>query len=592
MVLRVALQIDGDASGAKAAAEDAKAAVGSLPASAGSAAAKANAEIARTAALASGAVKLSTNQVQNLSFQLNDMAVMLASGQSPTMMLMQQGMQISQIFGPGVGVAGALKATGAAIGSFLLNPLNLAVAAFAAGAGIVPMFFSAITSGGQSAEALLERHEALIGRIKEAWPAAAQAAGAYMRESVDVVRYLESRNLEGMTAALQAEALHVVNATREVQEDIVAGFGAVPVARTAEVLAPFADAIDKLREGVRAGRPDVAAYRREITALAEANPELRELADGLLAASEEAETLQRALDAGTSAINRTGAEAVASAANVREFGSALRELQGIALPDLDDRARALAAYKQALSDAVSPGMRAGTETEYLAALDRIAEAERAAAAAAAARGAAARSVRQSIYVDRDALAELEDQQRAVIAGWDEMRGVASGAFSSVANDIRHGTAAGAILLNVVNRIADAFVRAGASGFETLLFGARGAVPAGLLGSAPPNLFSVPASVGLYHGGGTVTAPPAVTRTVPAMLFANAPRFHEGLGLRPREFPAILEEGETVIPRGQRAGSGATYVFNVSTPSPRAFAESRSTVTQAAARIAGRFGRFT
>ena len=198
MVLRVALQIDGDASGAKAAAEDAKAAVGSLPAAAGSAAGKANAEIARTAALASGAVRLSTNQVQNLSFQLNDMAVMLASGQSPTMMLMQQGMQISQIFGPGVGVAGALKATGAAIGSFLLNPLNLAVAGFAAAAGVVPMFFSAITSGGQNAETLLERHEALIGRIKEAWPAAAQAAGAYMRELADVVRYLESRNLDGL----------------------------------------------------------------------------------------------------------------------------------------------------------------------------------------------------------------------------------------------------------------------------------------------------------------------------------------------------------------------------------------------------------
>ncbi len=590
MVLRVALQIDGDASGAKAAAEDAKAAVGSLPASAGTAAAKANAEIARTAALAGGAVKLSTNQVQNLSFQLNDMAVMLASGQSPTMMLMQQGMQISQIFGPGVGVAGALKATGAAIGSFLLNPLNLAVAGFAAAAGIVPMFFSAITSGGQSAEALLERHEALIGRIKEAWPAAAQAAGAYMRESVDVVRYLESRNLEGMTAALQAEALRVVDATREVQEEIVEGVGHVPVLRTAEMFAPFTDAIDRLREGVRAGRPDVAAYRREITAIAEASPELRGLADALLTASEEAETLQRALDAGTSAINRTGAEAMSSAAGVREFGSALKSLQGIALPELDDRARALAAYKEALAGAVSPGMRAGAETEYLATLDRIAEAERVAAAAAAARGAAGRSVRQSVYVDRDALAELEDQQRAVIAGWDEMRGVASGVFSSVANDIRQGAAAGAIMLNVVNRIADAFVRAGASGFESLLFGARGAVPAGLFGTAPPNLFSVPASVGLYHGGGTVTASPPLTRTVPMSLFANAPRFHEGL--RPREFPAILEEGETVIPRGQRAGGGATYVFNVSTPSPRAFAESRSTVTRAAARIAGRFGRFT
>ena len=47
----------------------------------------------------------------------------------------------------------------------------------------------------------------------------------------------------------------------------------------------------------------------------------------------------------------------------------------------------------------------------------------------------------------------------------------------------------------------------------------------------------------------------------------------------------------MIPRGQRAG-GDTYVFNVETPSPRAFGESRATVARAAGRLAARSRRHT
>lgn len=48
-------------------------------------------------------------QTQNLIFQLNDVVVGLASGQRPLTVLLQQGSQISTIYGPGRGVLGTLQ---------------------------------------------------------------------------------------------------------------------------------------------------------------------------------------------------------------------------------------------------------------------------------------------------------------------------------------------------------------------------------------------------------------------------------------------------------------------------------------------------
>ena len=59
---------------------------------------------------------------------------------------------------------------------------------------------------------------------------------------------------------------------------------------------------------------------------------------------------------------------------------------------------------------------------------------------------------------------------------------------------------------------------------------------------------------VYHDGGVVGQGSPSTRFVDAAMFLNAPRFHNGLA--PDEMPAILQRGETVIPRGQSSGSQA------------------------------------
>lgn len=74
----------------------------------------------------------------------------------------------------------------------------------------------------------------------------------------------------------------------------------------------------------------------------------------------------------------------------------------------------------------------------------------------------------------------------------------------------------------------------------------------LLGSFVSSLFggggsSIPAGVGLWHGGGVVGYDKPQTAFVNPALFAGAPRLHKGLA--PDEYPAILQRGETVTPKG-------------------------------------------
>jgi phage-related minor tail protein len=76
-----------------------------------------------------GQSRLSSAQLANLTYQLNDVVVGLASGQQPMMVLIQQGSQIAQIMGQ-AGVTGTLKGLGQALGS-LLTPARLAAGAIA-----------------------------------------------------------------------------------------------------------------------------------------------------------------------------------------------------------------------------------------------------------------------------------------------------------------------------------------------------------------------------------------------------------------------------------------------------------------------------
>lgn len=111
MTLRTALVFDGDASGARQAANETAAGLGAVEAAAVSAAAEANRAARMAEQTTARLARQATQQRANLVFQLNDIFVSLASGQNPAMVAIQQGSQISTIYGPG-GLGRALTETG------------------------------------------------------------------------------------------------------------------------------------------------------------------------------------------------------------------------------------------------------------------------------------------------------------------------------------------------------------------------------------------------------------------------------------------------------------------------------------------------
>ena len=100
--------------------------------------------------------------VTQLGYQFNDIGMMIASGQNPLMLALQQGTQITQVLGP-MGAKGAVKALGGAFMG-LLNPVNLVTyAVIAGGAALIQWAMT----GKKSAEELRKSFKSVEEAIDE-----------------------------------------------------------------------------------------------------------------------------------------------------------------------------------------------------------------------------------------------------------------------------------------------------------------------------------------------------------------------------------------------------------------------------------------
>lgn len=159
-----------------------------------------NAALARSNVVASGAVG-------NLTAQFNDIFTMLAAGQNPLQLAIQQGMQITQVFG-NQGAASALEmAKNAVLG--MLSPMNLmTIGGIAAGAAMVQWLMSA----GEEAVTLEEAMEQLSDRTDSFGEAIDRARSPTQDLIADFgeastrirVLLLEMAELEGREAARSA----------------------------------------------------------------------------------------------------------------------------------------------------------------------------------------------------------------------------------------------------------------------------------------------------------------------------------------------------------------------------------------------------
>lgn len=155
----------------------------------------------------------------------------------------------------------------------------------------------------------------------------------------------------------------------------------------------------------------------------------------------------------------------------------------------------------------------------------------------------------------DQLAEAEANLRDTSA--DVLKGFVS--------DLRDGKSGTEALTGALDRLADRLLDLASDQVIDSLFGGlrnAGLFSRGAAGASAPAGSSFASIAGaIFHGGGRVGASGTATRHVPADVFANAPRLHDGLASN--EMAAILQRGETVLtPPQMRALAGSRGGANV------------------------------
>jgi hypothetical protein len=103
----------------------------------------------------------------NVFAQLNDIGMMMAAGQNPLQLALQQGTQLNQVWGQ---MGGKIGAVGAVLrGAFmsLLNPLNLVTIGVIAGGAALMNYFTSAGSGAKTFKENLDELESAIGNLND-----------------------------------------------------------------------------------------------------------------------------------------------------------------------------------------------------------------------------------------------------------------------------------------------------------------------------------------------------------------------------------------------------------------------------------------
>jgi lambda family phage tail tape measure protein len=189
-------------------------------------------------------------------------------------------------------------------------------------------------------------------------------------------------------------------------------------------------------------------------------------------------------------------------------------------------------------------------------------------------------------VTTQAFAHMEDALVSFVqTGKMDFKGLAD----SIIADITRIAIRQAIVGPLAGALFGGGAAAGGAGLLGGLFG--GGAGAGAAAGADAAAAGAPYAL-VWHQGGVVGHDTAPRRPVDPVLFLNAPRYHSGgrVGLSPNEVPAILERGETVIPKGralQSASGGVTVYMTVNARDAESFRKSEN---QIAGELAVRLAR--
>lgn len=563
----------------------------------------------RSAADASRGYTETRANVSSLSAQLNDIAVSLASGQSPFTVMLQQGSQISQALGPGTGLRGAVSAVGQAIGQ-MVSPVNLALGAVLLVGGAAAQYFLGAKSKAEVLDGELKLHGEIIKSIRERYGEAAAGAEEYATKSRTVLEALARSNADALQKSFREQQTAFVDTlgvftSRGSLQDIVAA-----------QYKPFTDAIKDLAAAAAAGAPGVVKFREAVAAAMNAGANVaavqeygRKLMDdtaGMASleakaygAANAVQVLNRAMSGAAEfssglkslgdMFSKTTAQDQIEESYKRLIAGATTYGQVQAANMAREKAYQQLLESQAYKDARGPGrdLSADMSKYYRTQIDNIEEMtaanlneaqglrqttlERTTAALVLKTmndltskanelgiknyqisAAQAQEIQRRAEAEAQSKMALEAMNRTIQQA-DTIRSTLGSTTGTLFNDLANGVKPVEALRNAFTGLRTAILNALGNQFIAALLGGQGtplggATGGGILGSI---------LAGVLHEGG-VAGSGGRSRTVSPALFAGAPRYHSGgiAGLAPNEVPAILKKGEIVDPGdGSMLGGG-------------------------------------
>ena len=111
--------------------------------------------------------QVATHHVSNLSFQLNDIGMMMASGQNPFMLMIQQGPQVAQIFGQMSDEGRKIGPTLAGAFRMFLNPTTLVTLALIGGSAALAQWGMSALSAGKDSRSFSDSLDSALDNISK-----------------------------------------------------------------------------------------------------------------------------------------------------------------------------------------------------------------------------------------------------------------------------------------------------------------------------------------------------------------------------------------------------------------------------------------
>jgi GH24 family phage-related lysozyme (muramidase) len=226
--------------------------------------------------------------VSNLSFQLNDIAMGLASGTSPFTIMVQQGSQVAQVFnGSGGGLIGAVKTLGGALAQ-VVNPVSLASYALIGLTGVAVQYITTLSTGVPDVDEFLKEHGEVIKSFEAAWGVAEKGAKQY----TEAARQIELQKLRDEFGSTQQAIDALAGSLRD---EILSGETAKILGGSTKSVSDFSRALTLLEQDI----PDFRQFSIEMAAIAGMTglPEpIRQLATELRLTAQESIPLQEHLE--------------------------------------------------------------------------------------------------------------------------------------------------------------------------------------------------------------------------------------------------------------------------------------------------------